>query len=266
LRDLALRVASPLDTALRRLAGAPAMPPLWLRRHAGPIRRFPRAAADAVAALRDRGLLAPGMRLLDLGCGPGGLPLALQPHLPPDARYLGLDVHAASIAWCRSRFRDDARFRFERVAAASPYGVPDDPPASSLRLPLEDASQDLVVARSLFTHLLEEESAHYLAEISRVLAPEGHALVTAFLFERGREVPFLPWALEGGAARVRRRDWPTAAVGYEREAFLGMVAAARLTPVETWEGFYPGSARRPGGQDVLFLRPERGESRRPAPS
>jgi SAM-dependent methyltransferase len=193
------------------------------------------------------------MRLLDLGCGPGGLPLALEPHLPDDARYVGLDVHAGSIDWCRRRFRGDPRFEFERVAAASPYGLADDPPAASLRLPLEDASQDLVVARSLFTHLLEEDSAHYLVEISRVLAVEGRAMITAFLFERGREVPFLPWPLEGGSVRVRRRSWPTAAVGYERGAFLDMVAAARLTPLETWEGFYPGSARRPSGQDVLFL-------------
>ena len=178
LRDLALRGASPLDTLLRRLSGAPSLPPLWLRRHAGPVRHFRRSAREAATALLDRGLLRPGTRLLDLGCGPGGLPLALQPLFPPDGLYVGLDVHAASIDWCRRRFRSDSRFRFERVAAASPYGAPDDPPASSLRFPLEDASQDLVVARSLFTHLLAEEAAHYLKEIARVLSRDGWAIVT----------------------------------------------------------------------------------------
>lgn len=205
-------------------------------------------------ALLDRNLLREETHLLDLGCGPGGLPIALEPHLAAGACYLGLDVHAASIAWCRRRFEGDSRFRFERVAAASPYGAPDDPPASSLRFPLEDGSQDLVIARSLFTHLLAQEAGHYLAEIARVLSRDGSAMVTAFLFARGREVPFLPWTLDAGVVRVRRRSWPSAAVGYERDAFLRLVADARLIPVETWEGFYPGADATPRGQDVLFLR------------
>lgn len=218
------------------------------------MRQFSRAAREAAAALSIRGLLRAGTRLLDLGCGPGGLPLALEGRLPSDARYVGLDVHAASIDWCRRRFAGDTRFRFERVAAASPYGAPEDPPAADLRFPLQDASQDLVVARSLFAHLLPLDAAHYLAETVRVLADEGRAMITAFLFARGAEVPFLPWTVEGDQVRVRHRTWPTAAVGYERQSFLGMIAAAGLTPVETWDGFYPGASRKPRGQDVLFLR------------
>jgi hypothetical protein len=162
-------------------------------------------------------------------------------------------VHAASIDWCRRRFAGDARFRFERVAAASPYGVPGDPPASGLRFPLENASQDLVVARSLYTHLLPLDAGRYLEETARVLADEGRAMITAFLFAHGAEVPFLPWAFEGDRVRLRHRAWPSAAVGYERQSFLGMIAAAGLTPVETWDGFYPGASRKPRGQDVLFL-------------
>jgi ubiquinone/menaquinone biosynthesis C-methylase UbiE len=192
--------------------------------------------------------------MLDLGCGPGGLALALEPTLSPDAKYVGLDVHRPSIDWCNHRFGSDSRFHFECIAVASPYGRSGGPSASSFRLPLEDRSQDLALARSLLTHLLEADAQSCLSEIGRVLAVGGRAMVTAFLFERHQSVPFLPFSTNGGTVRLRRRSWPTAAVGYERSMFLNMVRSAGLSPKEVWEVFYPGTAEgAPRGQDVLFL-------------
>src|SRR5205823_1511644 len=44
--------------------------------------------------------------------------------------------------------------------------------------PAEDGTIDLAFACSLFTHLLEDDTKHYLREVSRVLAPGGIFLPT----------------------------------------------------------------------------------------
>jgi SAM-dependent methyltransferase len=52
--------------------------------------------------------LQAGNRVLDVGCGPGSLAVAL----PPGLHYTGLDISAASIATARQRLPDKSHFRF----------------------------------------------------------------------------------------------------------------------------------------------------------
>lgn len=101
--------------------------------------------------------------LLDIGCGSGRLANALK-NLP-DLAYVGIDVvqdlldYAAEI--CQ---RPDWQFI----------------KSTHFDLPLTDNSVDMVSAFSVFTHLLHEESYRYLAEIHRVLKPNGQ-IVFSFL-------------------------------------------------------------------------------------
>ncbi len=250
-------LASPFDRFGRRLAGLPPLPPLWLRRHAGAIRAWERSVRDTADFLSRLELASDAAVVLDIGCGPGAMVETLTRRLPPNGRYVGFDVHAPSIRWCRRRWSGDPRVRFELAAVRSAYGAAAGPPVSSYRFPMEDGEADLVLAKSVFTHLLEADARHYLAEIRRVLRAGRPAVVTAFLFDRNHPEleavrRALPFERSGGAVRLRRHSRPTAAVAFDRSAFGKMVEDSGLRVVWHSPGFYPGRARL-DAQDVLVL-------------
>ena len=245
LRTWALRLASPLEARFRPAAAAPA-PPLWLRRHAGPLRAFRSSAEGAVDLLERLELLRPGVRVLDFGCGPGSLVPLLRDRVGPEGRYLGLDVHGPSIAWCAEAYAEDPRFAFRTLAGGT--------------WPAATAAWDLVVAKSVFTHLLEPEARGAMAEIRRCLAPGGRALVTAFCFDGERfaaaELPWFGHSGPDGALRWRRAVRPTAAIAYDRSRFEGLCEKSELAVERFVTGYFPGGAAPPTGQDsfVLALR------------
>ncbi len=255
LRTLGLRSLGPLDWLSRRLTGRPHLPPLWLRRHVGDPRAFESSARELLAFLAERGLLAANGVWLDIGCGCGALELPLRSALAADARVVGFDVHAPSIRWARRAFREDPRFAFHLACVRSPYGSTGETPAESYAFPLGDSAADLVVAKSVFTHLLAPEARHYLAETRRVLRPGGHAVVTAFLFDRGSGTPVFPFTAGEGSVRWRVRRHPRAAVSYERGLFESMLREARLDVREFVPGFWPGDGASLTGQDTFVLAP-----------
>lgn len=259
-RTAAFRAAGPFDRLARQLTGRGDLPPLWLRRHAGPVGKFESSARDSAALIDRLGLLREGDRVVDLGCGCGAMVPALVERIGERGSYVGVDVHAPSLSWCRRRWRRDPRLRFERVRGRSPYGGGGEEPGAA-RLPVADGAADLVLAKSLFTHLLAGEAGDYLREIRRMIAPEGAALITAFLFDGERFAasppPAFPHPRVASPVRWRRALRPSAAVAYERRTFLDRVAGAGLTVAEEIHGFFPGEAAVPTGQDVLLLLPLR---------
>jgi len=175
--------------------------------------------------------------------------LELSEAMGEEVRYLGIDVHGPSIAWCRRRFRGDDRFRFEIASVRSAFG-PGDQPIGRYRLPVQDDAAALVLAKSLFTHLSEMEARRYLSEIARTLHPHGAAVVTAFLF--GGDPPAFPFGEDAVRWRVRAR--PAAATAFARALFEEMVADAGLELADASFGFHPGESPALSGQDVLLLR------------
>jgi SAM-dependent methyltransferase len=256
-RTLAYRLAGPVERAWRGASGKAPLPPLWLRRHTGPVARFESAARQTAEFLDRLGLVPPGACVLDVGCGAGAMVPELARRLGPSGRYIGFDVHAPSIDWCRCHYATDPRFSFEHAAVASAYGSASGPPAASFRFPIEDARADLVLAKSVFTHLLAPEASHYLAEARRALKPGSAAVVTAFLFDASapeRELVrrAFPFGDRDGLVRWRLRGRPTAAVAYERSLFERMVGAAGLRVQWMSPGYFPGKERLTG-QDTLLL-------------
>ena len=250
-------LASPFDRFGRRLTGRPPLPPLWLRRHTGAISAWNTGVRDTADFLSRLEPASGTAVVLDVGCGPGAMVEELKRRLPPGGRYVGFDVHAPSIRWCRRRWSGDTRLRFELAEVRSAYGATAGPPVSSYRFPMEDGEADLVLAKSVFTHLLEADARHYLAEIRRVLRARRVAVVTAFLFDRDHpEIEAvrraLPFDRNGGAVRLRRNGRPTAAVAFDRSVFGKMVEDGGLRVAWHSEGFYPGRSRL-DAQDVLVL-------------
>jgi SAM-dependent methyltransferase len=100
-------------------------------------------------------------RILDFGCGPGRIMRHLGP-LAEHSNLHGVDVDADAIAWCT-----------EQIPFAQFAVGPHEPP-----LPYDDGSFDLIFNHSVFTHLDAARQDQWLAELQRVLAPGGIALLT----------------------------------------------------------------------------------------
>jgi len=106
--------------------------------------------------------LAPGMNMVDIGCGVGRTAYGLRHE---DIGYLGIDVIGRPLEYARNKVnRPD--WRFEVVTDCT--------------IPATDASIDYICAFSVFTHIKHEETFHYLREAHRVLKPGGH-IVFSFL-------------------------------------------------------------------------------------
>ncbi|WP_406316518.1 methyltransferase domain-containing protein [Streptosporangium sp. NBC_01639] len=102
--------------------------------------------------------LAPGLSLLDLGCGPGTITTDLAAAVAP-GRVLGLDRQAAQLTGART------------LAARRGLTNVEFQEGSCYDIPLDDQSVDRVFSHALLEHLAHPVRA--LAEIHRVLRPGG---------------------------------------------------------------------------------------------
>ena len=118
--------------------------------------------------------LGAGETVLDIGCGCGRTARFLM--LRPDIRYVGFDVFKPAIDWANKHLVPLApdRLRFEHFDAYSAHYNPRGAlQAADVRFPVSDGSIDVAFAASLFTHLLEPDAIHYLAEAARSLRRGG---------------------------------------------------------------------------------------------
>jgi SAM-dependent methyltransferase len=165
----ARELAEPLAArASPRSASVRGVPPRRLRVRAGApgAREFAhggrQAAAALAAVLNDAGgSIADARSVLDFGCGSG----RVLPHmamLAPTARCTGCDVDAGAITWAA---RHLPTLEWSLSGAVPP-------------LPFAAGQFDLVYSISVFSHLDEPLQDRWLAELQRVLAPGGIALLT----------------------------------------------------------------------------------------
>jgi ubiquinone/menaquinone biosynthesis C-methylase UbiE len=168
--------------------------PATVRQHAR------RTADEAAAFLLPE--LRPGMRLLDVGCGPGSITRGLAERVAP-GQVIGLDLSRETLAGARedaaARGLDNLRYE----------------DGSVYELPFAEASFDVVYAHQVLQHLREPAAA--LAEMRRVVRPGGLIAVrdvdwgTAAYWpadpwiDRFVEVHFKTWYRNGGEPRMGRR-------------------------------------------------------------
>jgi len=113
-----------------------------------------------------------GATVVDIGCGIG----RLTQHMlhEPLTRYLGIDIIPEILQDAIEIAKDDKRFSFEI--------------GSDCKIPMEDGVADVVVAYSVITHLLDEETFEYLQDARRVLKPGGVAIFSFLDFMYDRHV------------------------------------------------------------------------------
>jgi SAM-dependent methyltransferase len=217
IQSLRLRAADAVDAMLG--PREPLVPPRRLLGFVGDS-DFRATGEEFLDHLHRFGGLRATDRVLDVGCGIGRIARVLAPELRAPGSYDGFDIAADAISWCSSHYLDTtAPFRFQHAdlqnSMYNPLGVGS---ATDYRFPFRDASFDLVLAISVFTHLLADAAENYLAEAARVLAPGGRLFTTWFLLDPDRSTPRDRAAFDfsdpAGPASVSDREVPEAAVAF----------------------------------------------------
>lgn len=188
------------------------VPPLELRKLVG---NFDEGAFDNPTGARVFASV-PGSSddfILDFGCGCGRVARQLMQQQPPPAKYLGVDLHKGMIRWCRDNLTARNRdFVFQHQDVRNP-GLNPRGRRDQVEFPAADASVSLLIATSVFTHLVESQAVFYLREVGRVLRPGGVAVTTFFLFDKAA----FPMMQEFQNALYINLNDPTNAVVFDRE-------------------------------------------------
>jgi ubiquinone/menaquinone biosynthesis C-methylase UbiE len=114
-----------------------------------------------------RAAIAPGQRVLDVGCGPGRLTLAAAQAAGRTGETLGLDASPEMIALAQKKAAAAGSPATFRVAAIE-------------AMPVLDEHFDVVLASLMLHHLPEALQRRGLAEVRRVLRPGGRFVVLEF--------------------------------------------------------------------------------------
>ncbi len=183
--------------------------------------------------------------VFDFGCGCGRVARQLMQQNERPERYLGIDLHAGMIRWCRENLTPLApAFEFVHHDVYDDSFNPGEGKPRSAPFPADDGTFTLVNAISVFTHLTEDQVGPYLREAARILAPGGVVHASFFLLDK-RAFPFLQ-----PHANALYASWehPAAAVVFDREWVLASAREAGLTVVAA----HPPAIR--GYQWVLEMR------------
>jgi SAM-dependent methyltransferase len=208
------------------------------------------------------GGLEPGERVLDIGCGPGRMAVPLAAYLSPEGSYVGMDVVNSCVKGCRKRISPGApNFSFEHMDVFNArYSRKGSAAASAYRFPFEDASFDFIILISVFTHMLKDDTFHYMEEIARLLAEGGRCFATFFLYDperleraRAREKGLKFTIDEGGGTLIERKAEPEYAVAYPREELLEHARSCGLKVRSVSPGSWDGGVSETEYQDIVVL-------------
>jgi len=212
------------------------------------------------ANLIERARLQPHESVLDLGSGNGQKARVLAYYLSPEGSYRGLDIVKTGIEWCSRRYAAFPNFRFDWADVQNSHYNPEGAFSDAdYRLPYEEQSFDMIFASSLFTHMLSEGVANYIAEIGRLLRPAGRCVSTFFLLnddvlervEAGMSTLAFVHAI--GDCRITDPDEPGLAVAHGETIIRQLFRASGMRTAELTFGNWSGGKELQGAvQDVLI--------------
>ncbi|KAI1820958.1 methyltransferase type 11 [Xylaria intraflava] len=166
------------------------------------------AAVNSAYMLR---LLKPGMRVLDVGCGPGSITAGLAPLVAPGGSVVGIDANADALDSARELCKQQG------VTNAS-FSLGD-----ALKLPFEDNSFDVVHAHQVLGHLPTADGElgpiRGLKEMRRVCKPGGFICAREVEWSSITIYPSIQGVIDAIAliAMIANSDGKTQAGGRGRE-------------------------------------------------
>lgn len=127
--------------------------------------RYDRMLAPLESTTLDAACLAPGERVIDVGCGAGGTSLAVATRVGPSGRVLGIDIDPDAIAVATARAEAAGASQVELVVADAQVH------------PLAQWKPDAVVSRMGTLHFREPVAAY--RNLARALGPSGRLSLCA---------------------------------------------------------------------------------------
>lgn len=212
--------------------------------------------------LRQLAELQPDESVLDIGCGCGLMALYLKDYLDASGSYVGLDLHQPSIRWCQKNISaSHSNFQFAHIEVRSlAYNAKGKHRAETYEFPYAAHSFDVILLKSVFTHMRPPEVKNYLSEVSRLLTPKGRCLATFFLLNEqqtrhaqdGKNA--LAFNFGEGPWRYVHENSPESAAAYEESYVMELLRENDFVlkrPI-----FYGGWSGRTDGlsfQDILLI-------------
>lgn len=236
-------VAEPVDWTARMLNNKHGYPPLRIRQKVGGLNDFEGSGAEYMAYLKLLCGLRPGMDVLDIGCGCGLMCLPVNengtlPEYIQPGTYYGFDIDKRLLRWCSRNIKaKNAVF-----ATGEPFTG------------YTESYFDVVLCKSLFTHLFTHEVEDYLKEIRRLLKPGGSCLSTWFLVRETMKLR--------GRYTFRYRDlfcWterdtnPRLAIAYDGAYLFNLLKKLKFS-YDVWYGSWRGTGGGLSFQDIIVLR------------
>ena len=206
--------------------------------------------------------LQPNERILDVGSGNGQKARPLTRHLNEEGRYDGIEVVQAGVDWCKQAYAGFPNFHFHRADVCNQHYNPRGTIApAAYKFPFPDASFDVVLLSSVFTHLLPDGIENYFGEISRVLKPGGRAVITYFLWnaeaaERiaaGDDPSFFAHVHTKDVSRLYDTADPERAVSYDEDYIRSLYWKHHHHVAEVTYGFWCGRRDLLGSQQDIVI-------------
>lgn len=197
--------------------------------------------------------------VLDVGCGLGRIAWPLSHRLGRSGRYVGLDAASAYVDWCNSNLRLGRRFSFVHAdVRTSAYNVDGSIAPEDFAFPFAPASFDVIVATSIFTHLLPAAAANYLEQISQTLGRAGRLFASFFLLDdaglaaarTGTTYPTFTYPIAEGL--LHDPEVPEDGVAYDPGWLTTNLERCGLQAVSIHRGVWKGGG--PYYQDIVVAR------------
>jgi SAM-dependent methyltransferase len=258
-------LVDPLEYWLAKLQGelTPSRDMIRLGGHGGNLTTFRLEGRRQLRYCVDLGDLKPNGAMLEVGSGMGRLAAALTRYLNKTGKYEGLDVNKAGVGWCQKvitpRFPN---FRFHLVDVFnSGYNPSGKTKQSEYEFPCGSGSFDLVYSYSVFTHMILDDIAQYLSEMSRVLKTDGICINTFLLLNaeslrliQTGQSSFDP-KFQLGLSRFAEKDLPESTIAHDEAEVRSAYSSTGLQIIEPVRyGRWPGREKCLNGQDIIIAR------------
>lgn len=214
--------------------------------------------------------LHPDMQILDFGCGCGRVALPILDYLSAQGKYTGIDIIPELIKFCVDEISSKfANAEFIYLLKTNQFYESEIGASSRLNHRIQELSElgeerfDFIIAFSVFTHLCRADAENYLKQLTKLLKPNGHLLLSTFLINSSSKkyisqntaIPtFRLFPLVNPSVYYSDRTNKLAAVAFWESYLIDTAIEAGLDPVIVEYGNWCGRHAPNSYQDIVVFR------------